>query len=70
MVDGMIVDEAQVENGWKIEYAQKVDRSRKLLGSHGADAIGSPLEVRSSYQLTRSAMSLGSCLKRGAMSNL
>ena len=45
MVDGMVVDEAEIEDRRHLEHASEINGRCQLLGSHGANAIGGPQEI-------------------------
>ena len=45
MVDGMVVDEAGIEDRRHLEHASEINGRCQLLGSHGANAIGGAQEI-------------------------
>lgn len=45
MVDGMVVDEAEIEDRRHLEHASEINGRCQLLGNHGANAIGGAQEI-------------------------
>ena len=45
MMDGVVVDESEVEDGGEVEGAEEVDRGAELIGVHGVDAGDGALHV-------------------------